>query len=117
MGDRSCAPRHSTAVDRCRASRPPTSFLEVRDLRIHFPTDDGAGQVRRRAVVPAGARPHARHRGRVGLRQERDQPRHPRACTTGGNAKVSGEIWLDGAGARRRVDRTRCAGSAAGTWR
>ena len=41
------------------------SFLDVRDLRVHFPTDDGVVKVGRRVVVPAGAGQAAGHRGGV----------------------------------------------------
>ena len=54
----------------------PDTLLEVQDLRIHFPTDDGLVKAVDGVLVQPRARPHARHRRRVGLGQERDQPRH-----------------------------------------
>src|SRR5215475_11672826 len=74
---------------------PSRHFLEVRDLRIHFPTDDGLVK----AVDPlsftlergktlgivgeSGSGKSVTSLGILGLHNRR-------------NAKVSGEIWLDG---------------------
>jgi peptide/nickel transport system ATP-binding protein len=74
---------------------PPTSFLEVRDLRIHFPTDDGlvksvdglSFQLERGRTLgivgESGSGKSVTSLGILGLHNRR-------------NAKVSGEIWLDG---------------------
>ncbi|MET9295718.1 ABC transporter ATP-binding protein [Streptomyces sp. NPDC003077] len=41
-GTASATPRTGTAPgEPAGTSQPPTAFLEVRDLRVHFPTDDG----------------------------------------------------------------------------
>jgi peptide/nickel transport system ATP-binding protein len=76
-------------------SPPPTAFLEVRDLRIHFPTDDGlvksvdglSFQLERGRTLgivgESGSGKSVTSLGILGL--------HNR-----GNARVSGEIWLDG---------------------
>ncbi|MEU5880818.1 ABC transporter ATP-binding protein [Spirillospora sp. NPDC047279] len=73
--------------------RPPTSFLEVRDLRIHFPTDDGlvksvdglSFQLERGKTLgivgESGSGKSVTSLGILGLHNRR-------------NAKVSGEIWL-----------------------
>jgi peptide/nickel transport system ATP-binding protein len=73
----------------------PRAFLEVRDLRIHFPTDDGLvksvdglsfGLERGRTlgiVGESGSGKSVTSLGLLGLHNRR-------------NAQVSGEIWLDG---------------------
>jgi peptide/nickel transport system ATP-binding protein len=78
-----------------QTSAPPTAFLEVRDLRIHFPTDDGlvksvdglSFQLERGRTLgivgESGSGKSVTSLGILGLHN-----RH--------NAKVSGEIWLDG---------------------
>ena len=38
-------------------------LLEVQDLRIHFPTDDGLVKSVDGVLVQPGPRQHARHRG------------------------------------------------------
>jgi len=73
----------------------PTSFLELRDLRIHFPTDDGLV----RAVDPVS---FSLERGRtLGIVGESGSGKSVTSLGILGlhnkrNAKVSGEIWLDG---------------------
>jgi peptide/nickel transport system ATP-binding protein len=73
--------------------RPPTSFLEVRDLHIHFPTDDGlvksvdglsftVDRGRTLGIVgESGSGKSVTSLGVLGLHNHR-------------NAQVSGEIWL-----------------------
>jgi peptide/nickel transport system ATP-binding protein len=73
----------------------PRAFLEVRDLRIHFPTDDGLVKSvdglsftlergRTLGIVgESGSGKSVTSLGLLGLHNRR-------------NAKVSGEIWLDG---------------------
>jgi peptide/nickel transport system ATP-binding protein len=73
----------------------PRSFLDVRDLRIHFPTDDGLvksvdgltfalDQGRSLGIVgESGSGKSVTSLGILGLHNRR-------------NARVSGEIWLDG---------------------
>jgi peptide/nickel transport system ATP-binding protein len=73
----------------------PKAFLEVRDLQIHFPTDDGLvksvdglsfGLERGRTlgiVGESGSGKSVTSLGLLGLHNRK-------------NAKVSGEIWLDG---------------------
>ncbi|GAA2592041.1 ABC transporter ATP-binding protein [Actinomadura fulvescens] len=75
--------------------RPPSAFLEVRDLRIHFPTDDGlvksvdglSFQLERGKTLgivgESGSGKSVTSLGILGLHNRR-------------NAKVAGEIWLDG---------------------
>ncbi|GAB3663991.1 ABC transporter ATP-binding protein [Actinocorallia lasiicapitis] len=78
------------------ASTPaPASFLEVRDLKIHFPTDDGLVKSvdglsfklergRTLGIVgESGSGKSVTSLGILGLHNRR-------------NARVSGEIWLDG---------------------
>jgi peptide/nickel transport system ATP-binding protein len=73
----------------------PTSFLELRDLRIHFPTDDGLV----RAVDPVSFN---LERGRtLGIVGESGSGKSVTSLGILGlhnrsNANVSGEIWLDG---------------------
>ena len=76
-------------------AEPPAAFLEVRDLRIHFPTDDGLvksvdglsfslARGRTLGIVgESGSGKSVTSLGILGLHNRR-------------NAKVSGEIWLDG---------------------
>ncbi|WP_433338460.1 ABC transporter ATP-binding protein [Spirillospora sp. CA-294931] len=78
-----------------RDTRPPSSFLEVRDLRIHFPTDDGlvrsvdglSFKLERGKTLgivgESGSGKSVTSLGILGLHNRR-------------NAKVSGEVWLDG---------------------
>jgi peptide/nickel transport system ATP-binding protein len=75
-------------------STAPAAFLEVRDLRIHFPTDDGLVKAvdglsfqldrgRTLAIVgESGSGKSVTSLGILGLHNKR-------------NSKVSGEIWLD----------------------
>ena len=75
-------------------SDPPEAFLEVRDLRIHFPTDDGLVKAvdglsftldrgRTLGIVgESGSGKSVTSLGILGLHNRR-------------NAEVSGEIWLD----------------------
>jgi peptide/nickel transport system ATP-binding protein len=75
--------------------RPPTAFLELRDLRIHFPTDDGLVRSvdglsfklekgKTLGIVgESGSGKSVTSLGILGLHK-------------GGRAKISGEIWLDG---------------------
>src|SRR3954452_12228068 len=73
----------------------PPSFLEVRDLRIHFPTDDGL-------VKSVDGLSFALERGRtLGIVGESGSGKSVTSLGLLGlhnrkNAKVSGEIWLDG---------------------
>jgi peptide/nickel transport system ATP-binding protein len=74
---------------------PPSAFLELRDLRIHFPTDDGLVRAddglsfklergRTLGIVgESGSGKSVTSLGILGLHNKR-------------NAQVSGEIWLDG---------------------
>ncbi|GAB2816827.1 ABC transporter ATP-binding protein [Actinoallomurus bryophytorum] len=77
------------------AAQAPKAFLEVRDLKIHFPTDDGLvksvdglsfGLERGRTlgiVGESGSGKSVTSLGLLGLHNRK-------------NAQVSGEIWLDG---------------------
>jgi peptide/nickel transport system ATP-binding protein len=76
-------------------SRPPAAFLEVRDLCIHFPTDDGL-------VKSVDGLSFQLERGRtLGIVGESGSGKSVTSLGILGlhnrnNAKVSGEIWLDG---------------------
>ncbi|MCW2944337.1 MAG: oligopeptide/dipeptide transporter, ATPase subunit, partial [Actinoallomurus sp.] len=73
----------------------PTAFLDVRDLRIHFPTDDGL-------VKSVDGLSFRLERGRtLGIVGESGSGKSVTSLGVLGlhnrkNAKVSGEIWLDG---------------------
>ncbi|MDL4777031.1 MULTISPECIES: ABC transporter ATP-binding protein [Thermomonosporaceae] len=78
------------------AAGAPSAFLEVRDLKIHFPTDDGlvksvdglSFQLERGRTLgivgESGSGKSVTSLGILGLHNRR-------------NARVSGQIWLDGA--------------------
>jgi peptide/nickel transport system ATP-binding protein len=77
------------------ASPPPTSFLEVRDLRVHFPTDDGL-------VRSVDGLSFAVDRGKtLGIVGESGSGKSVTSQAVLGllartNARLSGEVWLDG---------------------
>src|SRR5690606_9332953 len=72
-----------------------TSFLEVRDLRIHFPTDDGL-------VKSVDGLSFKLERGKtLGIVGESGSGKSVTSLGIlglhkGGRARISGEIWLDG---------------------
>jgi peptide/nickel transport system ATP-binding protein len=74
---------------------PPSSYLEVRDLRVHFPTDDGL-------VRSVDGLSFAVDRGRtLGLVGESGSGKSVTSQAVLGllartNARLSGEVWLDG---------------------
>jgi peptide/nickel transport system ATP-binding protein len=88
-------PVEEVLTDAGTDSPQPRSFLEVRDLRIHFPTDDGLVKAvdglsftlergRTLGIVgESGSGKSVTSLGILGLHHRR-------------NASVSGEIWLDG---------------------
>lgn len=90
-GDQITAPAAEPAAE----SRPPAEFLEVRDLRIHFSTDDGLVKAvddvsftltegRTLGIVgESGSGKSVTSLGILGLHNRK-------------NAAVSGEIWLEG---------------------
>ncbi|HEY6798491.1 MAG TPA: ABC transporter ATP-binding protein [Kineosporiaceae bacterium] len=76
-------------------TRPSTAFLDVRDLRIHFPTDDGL-------VRAVDGLSFALERGRtLGIVGESGSGKSVTSLGIlglhkGTRARLSGEIWLDG---------------------
>ncbi|MBG0833007.1 ABC transporter ATP-binding protein [Planomonospora sp. ID67723] len=74
---------------------PPSSFLELRDLRIHFPTEDGL-------VKSVDGLSFKLERGKtLGIVGESGSGKSVTSLGIlglhkGGRAKISGEIWLDG---------------------
>ncbi|MEU0520738.1 ABC transporter ATP-binding protein [Streptosporangium sp. NPDC006007] len=74
---------------------PPGSFLELRDLRIHFPTEDGL-------VKSVDGLSFKLDRGRtLGIVGESGSGKSVTSLGIlglhkGGRARISGEIWLDG---------------------
>ena len=106
-----------SASRRFRAARGATrlmsALLEVRDLRTDFATDDGRVPGGRRRELHGRGRPHAGHRRRIGLRQERH-----RAVDHGPGAAAAGPHRrrldpLRGPRADRRCAGARCATCAA----
>ena len=93
-----------------------SAFLEVRDLQIHFPTDDGlvksvdglSFSLERGKTLgivgESGSGKSVTSLGILGLHNKR-------------NARVSGEIWLDGTEHRQRRRPRPCASCAARRWR
>ena len=77
------------------ASPPPTAFLEVRDLKVHFPTDDGL-------VRSVDGLSFTVDRGRtLGIVGESGSGKSVTSQALLGlhartNARLSGEVWLDG---------------------
>jgi peptide/nickel transport system ATP-binding protein len=73
----------------------PTGFLDVRDLRVHFPTDDGL-------VKSVDGLSFSLERGRtLGIVGESGSGKSVTSLSIlglhkGGHARMSGEIWLDG---------------------
>ncbi len=84
-----------TTVAEESTSRPPTAFLEVRDLKVHFPTDDGL-------VRSVDGLSFAVDRGRtLGIVGESGSGKSVTSQAVLGllartNARLSGEVWLDG---------------------
>jgi len=74
---------------------PPASFLTVRELKIHFPTDDGL-------VKAVDGLSFALDRGRtLGIVGESGSGKSVTSLGIlglhkGGRTKISGEVWLDG---------------------
>ena len=76
-------------------SPPPTSYLEVRDLRVHFPTDDGL-------VKSVDGLSFALNRGRtLGIVGESGSGKSVTSQAVLGllprdSSRLGGEVWLDG---------------------
>jgi peptide/nickel transport system ATP-binding protein len=83
------------AVSEEPVTSPPTSYLEVRDLHVHFPTDDGL-------VRSVDGLSFAIDRGRtLGIVGESGSGKSVTSQAVLGllartNARLSGEVWLDG---------------------
>ncbi|MGW7517637.1 ABC transporter ATP-binding protein [Streptomyces sp. NPDC054796] len=90
----------SAVAEPVTEGRPPTSFLEVRDLRVHFPTEDGlvksvdglTFQLEKGKTLgivgESGSGKSVTSLGIMGLHTVGQYGRQ--------RAKMSGEIWLDG---------------------
>ena len=72
-----------------------TPFLSVRDLHVHFSTEDGIVKAVDGLSFDVEHGQDARHRRRVGLRQVRHQPGRPRPAPPRPH-RDHGEILLDG---------------------
>jgi len=88
-------PRPGEAEYYDSAPKPSSSFLELRDLRVHFPTDDGL-------VRSADGLSFTLERGRtLGIVGESGSGKSVTSLAImglhkQGTAKITGEIWLDG---------------------
>src|SRR5689334_15110896 len=85
-----------TTDESMRQSKEPSRhFLEVRDLRVHFPTDDGL-------VKSVDGLSYRLERGKtLGIVGESGSGKSVTSLSVmglhkQGTAKISGEIWLDG---------------------
>ena len=83
------------AVEEQPGSEPPTSYLEVRDLRVHFPTDDGL------VKSVDGLSFHLDRGQTLGIVGESGSGKSVTSQALLGllakeNARLSGEVWLDG---------------------
>jgi peptide/nickel transport system ATP-binding protein len=93
--DRSRTGAAPITVDEEPLSEPPTSYLDVRDLRVHFPTDDGL-------VKSVDGLSFTLDRGRtLGIVGESGSGKSVTSQAVLGllartNARLSGEVWLDG---------------------
>jgi peptide/nickel transport system ATP-binding protein len=85
----------SVAPAAARTREAPSAFFEVNDLRIHFRTDDGL-------VKAVDGLSFALDRGRtLGIVGESGSGKSVTSLgilglNRGGNAQISGEVWLDG---------------------
>ncbi len=85
----------ATSVRPEAAGGPPTAFLDVRDLRVHFPTDDGL-------VRSVDGLSFTLERGKtLGIVGESGSGKSVTSLAVlglhkGRHARVSGEVWLDG---------------------
>ena len=76
-------------------SRAPRAYLDVRDLRVHFPTDDGL-------VKSVDGMSFTLEKGQtLGIVGESGSGKSVTAQALlglhkGTNARITGEIWLDG---------------------
>jgi len=83
------------AVEEQPDSDPPTSYLEVRDLHVHFPTDDGL------VKSVDGLSFHLDRGHTLGIVGESGSGKSVTSQALLGllaksNARLSGEVWLDG---------------------
>ena len=91
-------------------------MLDVRDLRIHFPTDDGL-------VKAVDGLSFTLDRGRtLGIVGESGSGKSVTSLGilglyNTGNAQISGKIYLDGEDCRRGRPRPGCASCGAARWR
>jgi peptide/nickel transport system ATP-binding protein len=82
-------------IDEATLVEPPQAFLEVRDLRVHFPTEDGL-------VKAVDGISFAVDKGKtLGIVGESGSGKSVTSLAVlgihkGSRAQVSGEIWLDG---------------------
>ena len=112
--------REAPRAPRTCSARPAprtSAFLDVRDLRVHFPTDDGLVKSVDGLSFHARAGQDPRHRRGVRLRQERDQPGDHGPAQAGQRPRSPARSGSTARSSSSADARDACASCAARRWR